>query len=191
MRLLLEIILAIAFSFSSNLDNIIIGISYGINKYHIPWYMNGLIAIITSSMTFISMEFGKYIDQLLPGNLANYLGCSALILIGVFMLLKYIIEIKGSSTRSGNEDTITTISLKLIVMTAFALSFNNIATGIAASITGVNILFTTISTFIFSYILLYAGNKIGRGFLSDWCNRFATPVSAIILIILGVLEMLL
>jgi len=48
---------ALTFSLSSNLDNMVIGIAYGINKVRIGIISNLIIAFITSTGTFLSWEY--------------------------------------------------------------------------------------------------------------------------------------
>lgn len=193
---MLELISAIIFSISANLDNIIIGISYGTKKIHISNERNILIALITTFVTFIAMYFGKYITLIMPASLANILGSSVLILIGLYTLFQsvlsyYITNKKKRTLNITNSPPIVSkrISYKELFLIALTLSGNNLATGIAASIINLNIFITVISTFIFGYLFMYIGNKIGNGFISNIATKYATIISGILLVLLGIIEL--
>lgn len=198
------ILSALLFSLSSNLDNLVIGIAYGIKKIKININANILIAVITSSGTFLSMSIGVYISGFLSHNLANCLGAVVLIILGAYFVVQSIIKFlistkskelalkdvsdmieyaeKSDSDRSGD------ISIKEAFIIALGLSFNNLGTGIAASITGVSIQFTIMATFAFSILTIIFGEAIGTHLLGKFLGKFASLFSGILLIVLGVIE---
>lgn len=65
-----------------------------------------------------------------------------------------------------------------------------LGTGIIASTTGINILFSLICTFIFSILLLSVGVIIGNKIIGKFIGKFSNFLSGILLIILGVIELL-
>lgn len=186
-----EFIYALLFSFSANLDNIAIGISYGIKNIHIPIYKNLLIAIFTTAFTFISMLLGKSLSVFLSENIANYIGAFVLIAIGVFSIMKEIFSKKDEceDLTFCKEKKLSMIAIKELVTIIIMLSINNIAAGIAASVAGIHILFTTICTFIFSFVFLFFGNKIGKRVGNNkFVEKYANIFGAFILIIVGILQ---
>ena len=70
----------------------------------------------------------------------------------------------------------------------FILSINNSLAGLSASITGINYFFATIFNFIFSSIFLYIGAKIGKKVNNTKIEKYSNYLSAIIIIILGIIE---
>lgn len=68
------ILSALLFSLASNLDNVVVGIAYRIKKIRIGIIANIIIAIVTSTGTFLSMSVGMYISKFLPRSVANGLG---------------------------------------------------------------------------------------------------------------------
>ncbi len=188
---MLNIISAILFSFSSNIDNIALSMAYGIKKVHITIFQNIIIALFTSLITVISMKFGKILIYFIPFKLANILGASILILIGGYEILKYLIhkslkkDIEKEDLKDNNLETLNTKGLAKII---FTLSFNNIATGIAASITGINILYTFIATFIFSILFIYIGNTIGKNIFNNIISKYSNIISSLLLILLGIIQ---
>ena len=81
------------------------------------------------------------------------------------------------------------ISIKELLLIIITLSLNNIAAGIAASITGVNIICTTICTFVFGTIFLYIGNNLGKKINNNLVEKYSELISSFILILIGVMEL--
>ena len=79
---------AVIFSMSSNLDNFVIGIAFGIKKIKIGFLPNLLIALITVAGTVASMYAGKIAASFLPRGLTDLLGASIIILLGLYFVLQ-------------------------------------------------------------------------------------------------------
>lgn len=183
---MLNILKALAFAFSANIDNIAIGISYGIKKIKIGSKINLIIAILMAIITYITMFVGKSISNLFNINLIHKIGAYSLILIGTYLLFKEIFF----KIKEKDSEELSNLTLKNILIIVFTLSTNNIATGIAASMIGINIYLTFLFTFIFSFLLLYIGNKIGRNILNKRIEKYSNILSALILIILGLFQII-
>lgn len=183
---MINILKAFAFAFSANIDNIAIGMSYGIKKIKIDKSINIMIAIFMAIITYITMFIGKSISNLFNMTLIHKIGAYTLILIGAYLLLKEII----SKKKSIEEENLPNITFKNILVIVFTLSTNNIATGIAASMIDINIILTFIFTIIFSFLLLYIGNKIGRNILNNNLEKYSNILSALIIIILGIFQII-
>lgn len=181
---MLNIIKAVAFSFSANIDNIVIGMSYGIKKIKIPCKLNIIIATFMSLITCLTMIIGKSIVNLFDINSANKIGSYVLIIIGIYFLISESIK----KSEKNNENDFSKITAKNIFTIIFTLSSNNIATGIAASMIDINIFFTSFFTFIFSFFMLYLGNKIGRNILNSKLERYSNVLSALIITFLGIFQ---
>lgn len=198
------ILSALLFSLSANLDNLVIGIAYGIKKIKIKIIANFIIATITSLGTLFSMLVGAYISRFISHYIANYLGAIVIIILGAYYVIQSIKKISiyykpkdlalkdisemieyaelSDSDKSGD------ISIKEATIIALGLTFNNLGTGIAASITGVNIQFTVISTFALSILTIIIGEIVGNHFLGKFLGKYASLFSGILLIILGIIE---
>ena len=196
---------AIIFSMSSNLDNIVIGIAYGIKKIKIGLFANLLISCITVTGTVLSMCAGKLITECLPNTITNLLGSGIIILLGVYFVLQSLANLLNRKKRirsvalkdadsmidyaqNSDKDVSGTIDPKESIAVGFGLTFNNVGTGIAASAAGVGILATVICTFLFSVIFLFLGIYLGDKIFGKILGKYAPLISGILLIILGVLE---
>lgn len=200
------ILSALLFSISSNLDNLVIGIAYGIKKINIGILPNCIIAFITSLGTLISMLFGSYIAKFLPTSISNSLGALIIIALGIYFIITSLLKFRNKTSskelalkdvndmvqyaESSDLDKSGDISIKESLLVALGLTFNNLGTGVAASITGVSIKFTVISTFVLSIIIILLGESIGNRVLGKILGKYAPLFSGVLLIILGILELL-
>jgi len=198
------ILCALSFSLSSNLDNVVIGIAYGIKKVKIDIIANLIIAIVTSTATFLSMLIGSYISELLPDSVANRLGATVIIILGLYFVIQSIIKLVNNTNskelalkditdmieyaEKSDLDNSGDISMKEALIISFGLTFNNLGTGIAASMTGVSIHFTVIFTFILSFLAIIFGEAAGNHVLGKIFGKYAPLFSGILLIILGTIE---
>lgn len=191
---MLNLISAILFSFSANLDNIAIGLSYGIKKIHISNLTTLFIALFTTIFTFASMILGKYIIIFFNENMANSIGSYLLILLGIIYIIKDIIQsFRKNQPNEKKEITkindIINIKTKELIVIVFILSINNIGAGIAASATGISILLTCIFSFLFSFLFLLLGNNIGKIVIGKYIEKYCNTISAAILILIGLIQL--
>lgn len=197
------LISAFLLSLSACLDNIVVGIAYGMKRTKISLGSNLLIAIITSCGTLVSMLFGRLIATVLPVTIAQNLGASMIILIGIYFILEYLINKNKNDANSlpdivkediccNNNTNICDrkIGLRETIMLAFALTINNLGIGISASLAGVNIAATVILTFLISLITIILGVAMGYNVIGRICGKYAGLVSGILMIILGIFEIL-
>ncbi|WML37684.1 manganese efflux pump [Clostridium sp. OS1-26] len=200
------ILSALLFSLSSNLDNVVVGIAYGIKKIKIGIISNFIIAAITSTGTFLSMSLGVYISKFLPHAVANALGAGAIIILGVYFVSQSIIKLINNKkskelalkditdmieyAEKSDLDNSGDINIKEALIVALGLTFNNLGTGVAASITGVSIQFTVIFTFILSILTIILGEAVGNHVLGKLFGKYAPLISGVLLIILGIVEFL-
>lgn len=78
---MISILSSLLFRLTSNLDNVVIGMAYGIKKIKIVILTNVLITLITTLGTFLSMTADRLIAELMPVYISNIAG--ALIIIGL------------------------------------------------------------------------------------------------------------
>lgn len=201
------IIPSILLAFSSSLDSLIIGIAYGIKNIKIKLGINIIIALIVTLGTFLSMLLGAILSNFIPIYICNYIGAILLILVGLWMTVDYFKEQKSLNKKNSDlieslhyEEILTNnktadtngsgnIELKEAISLALALSINNFALGLGASMSGISIPLTTIFTFIFSIIILILGLKIGNSFLSKIFGKYSALLSAIIIILMGIYQL--
>lgn len=188
------------FAVSASLDALIVGITYGIKKVHIGFWTNLLVSLITLAGTVVSIGLGLKLAPLFPAKAATLAGSAILILLGGYYILKFLIqavkkylanrqltatEMQKTSAAPVRE----TLTLRETVLLGIALSVNNMGIGIGASIAGLELLPTAAATFLFSVCFLYLGNRLGKIRLLRIADRFADPLSGLLLIGLGIFEL--
>lgn len=201
---MLLILSALLFSLSSNLDNLVVGIAYGLKQIRIGMIPNLIIALVTSTGTFLSMLVGIYITNFLSLTVANRLGAGVIIILGIYFVTQSIIKFyKNNNSKElalkdiydmidyaekSDIDKSGDINMKEAFLVALGLTFNNLAAGVAASITGVSVPFTVIVTLILSIILITFGEILGSNIIGAILGKYAPLISGILLIILGIIE---
>ena len=72
---------------ASNLDNLGIGLAYGVKETKIPILSNIIIAFMSMIITYIAVIAGGTIIEYISPNMANLLGSFLLCVIGLWTLL--------------------------------------------------------------------------------------------------------
>ena len=201
----MHFISAVLFAISANMDNIPLGIAYGIRGIKISPARNLLIALITSAGTLVSMSLGTIITLFIAKETAAIIGCSILIAMGLWFIagffrkrrkiVKQVHNAKDSaaeeddSLRPKEEETSpASMTTRQSLGLAFVLMVNNMGFGIGANIAGLPILITSFCTFICSMLLLVTGVTIGLKFNSERLSTYSELISGILIVILGVYE---
>lgn len=203
---------------SSNLDNLVVSISYGTRKINIPFASNLLIAVITGSATLAAMLAGEFISGLMHPWYANYIGAMLIVFSGIRIFINETLKtceynspeekrelIKTSTSKKQlafcqllkklkNQpvnyiDSRGTISLKDGFLLGLALTVNNLANGIGAGMTGLSHILTPAFVFAFSLLSIWLGLKIGYSYASRLPGNLAGPASGVLLILIGLFEM--
>lgn len=182
----MPILSAFIFSLSSNIDNLVIGISYGIKNEKISMFSNIIIAIITTIGTYISMEFGKFICRFISNDISNLFGALTLLLMGAYFVTQSIIE--KEREKKVESKRVTKLNIKDTILLALALASNNLGVGVAASITGLGIKWVLIFTFITSILTISIGQSLGDHVIGKFIGKYDSLISGILLLILGIVE---
>lgn len=184
---------SLLFAISANMDNFTVGLVYGIKKIRIGVFSNLIIALITGMGTLLSMSLGLFICRFVSVKVSNILGSAILIILGLYFILDYYRDYNSNSVlknpEKADENKSGDIDIKEAFALAMALSMNNMALGIGASITGLNVLVTTVFTTFFSIVFIITGFNIGKSCFPNLLCKYSPLASAIIIIILGLHEM--
>ena len=87
-KLLMLGVLAVA----ANLDNLGIGIAYGLKRTHITPPANLLIALSAAELTFLAMAFGHWVSQVLSAQVANALGAVLILSVGLWVYFEAVLQ---------------------------------------------------------------------------------------------------
>ncbi|WP_442603673.1 sporulation membrane protein YtaF [Paenibacillus sp. KN14-4R] len=200
----MHVISILLVAFASNLDNLGVGISFGMKSTRIPFFSNLMIAFITMTGTFISMIMGEFLSQYVSETFANIAGASIIALIGLQTIWTSLRPKKVLDTTKESSDLASvirhpinadsdhnlTISWKESLALGLALALNNIATGIGAGATGISPLWTTISAGIFSFIFVGGGVRIGCKISKTRLGSYSNLIAGIVLVGIAIYEVL-
>jgi len=161
-----HILSAVVLAFSSNIDNLGVGIAYGIASRRIYLGYNFLIAIVSGMGTLISMEAGEWANNYLSEEIANVLGAGIMILIGLYSIVQAIRREKyrsgGDNIKTAPEDPQFGIRGREAVALAISLTFNNLGGGLGAGMSHISIPLTTILTMGLSVAAIIGGFQLGE-----------------------------
>lgn len=205
------IITALVLGVAANLDNFGIGISYGIQKVRIPFLSNFFIALLSGVIAFLSVLTGQVLSQFVV--VANFIGALMIISIGIWVMihkstsvqalpvsvsfnkaytipltpLGWVVQITKNPS-SADLDANGFISAKEAIALGITLSFNCIATGFGAGLTGLPPLPVAISVSLFSMLTISVGYWTGWKTASNRLERWSQAASGILLILIGIYE---
>lgn len=75
----------VTLALAANLDNLGIGIAYGLKRTDITPTANLLIALLAAELTFLAMAFGHWVSQVLSAAMANALGAFLILGVGLWV----------------------------------------------------------------------------------------------------------
>ena len=189
------------FVIAASLDILVVSLAYGLKDIKINFSSTLVITSISALGTFISMILGKFLVDLIPVKLGDIIGGLVLLLLGFYSIYSYFKEKKILTSHNSENNTSPTfilenpevadkdksgnIDFKESLALSLALALNNFGLGIGASISGLNIAFTTISTFIISLIFISLGFYLSKTIKSKNISKNSNLIAGIIIIILS------
>ena len=189
------------FVIAASLDILVVSLAYGLKDIKINFSSTLVIASISALGTFISMILGKFLVDLIPVKLGDIIGGLVLLALGFYSIYSYFKEKKILTSHNSENNSSPTfilenpevadkdksgnIDFKESLALSLALALNNFGLGIGASISGLNIAFTTISTFIISLIFISLGFYLSETIKSKNISKNSNLIAGIIIIILS------
>jgi putative sporulation protein YtaF len=203
-------------SLACSLDNIGIGVAYGVRKLSIPFGTNLLIAGLTAGGTLLVMLGGHLVTRLISAPRAMLSGGVIIILAGVWVVMQetlwrqpakppeelQMMAFAGVPEVSlfkkiflildnpfiADQDFSGHIDLKEGVVLGLALLLNNLPIGLVAGLLGLSPLFIGVSLVALSILTIWIGISLGYFLGHHWLGRLSGPISGVILIIIGAYE---
>lgn len=189
------------FVIAASLDILVVSLAYGLKDIKINFSSTLVIASISALGTFISMILGQFLVNLIPVKLGDIIGGLVLLALGFYSIYSYFKEKKILTSHNSDNNSSPTfilenpevadkdksgnIDFKESLALSLALALNNFGLGIGASISGLNITFTTISTFIISLIFISLGFYLSKTIKSKNISKNSNLIAGIIIIILS------
>lgn len=189
---------------AANLDNLGIGVAYGVQSTRIPFLSNLTMALIGSITTYFSVYFGGFIGAHISKEMAGIAGGVLLILIGAWTIFS---DLKKTWFASSEEklanflhqilanpekadiDKNQVITIKESLALGSALSLNCLGTGFGGGITGANPFVLGLVVGFISFLTIGAGVHMGLKLTTPWLSKYANLIAGFILIGIGFYEM--
>lgn len=162
---------------ATNLDNLCIGMAYGCRGQKIALRMNACIALISGLISLVLCLFSSCIAEGLQ-TLANFIGACLLIAIGIWTLWP-----------KQQKETAVAAQASAWVL-GLALAVNCIPAAFGAGLTGLSPIWLGSTVAVFSFVTVGLGNRLGCSARERWPGRLLDVVSALCMLVIGVVEML-
>nr|WP_146547928.1 manganese efflux pump [Rummeliibacillus suwonensis] len=176
---------------AANLDNLGIGLAYGVKKTKIPFSSNLTIAVVSMIVTYVSVVIGSILIEYITLEKANFVGSLLLCVIGAYTIVLHIFSCTKSikNLEGIDKDRNNVISIREAVVLGLVLSMNCLGGGIAIGANGISAIWTVLSIGIFSIVTFSIGGRFGLLLSETFIGRYSAVISGIILIFIGILEM--
>lgn len=175
----MHIISAILLGVSTNLDNLFLGMSFGMQKRKITLLCNLLIGLFSASATCLFCYFSSMFSGF--GRIPNYIGGAIIILVGIFSLFS-----KESERGSGGG---VPLSLKESILLGTGLAINCIPVAFGAGLSGMPPWLASLSVGLLSVAVVAVGNRLGLYTSMKINGKFLNLLGGAIMILLGVIEL--
>lgn len=200
----------IGFALSSSIDNLGVGLTYGIRRIRIGIGQNTLIAFVCFLLSIIGISFGKWLAVVLPGIFPAAVGAFLLIIIGIRIVLialprrqkhSEVVEENDSQQISvtsilknperADLDQSGTIGWTESIFLGIALSANALTNGLGAGLLGFSPFAISITAAIGSFMTVWIGVALGERVAdirigSFSIGQFGTIISGILLVIIAI-----
>jgi len=183
---------AVLLAISSNIDNLGVGIAYGLIPRRIHLSHNLLIATVSGSGTLISMSAGEWVNDYMSESFANILGSCIMILIGLYNIAQTLRReqnrFKDDDYKSSNNTSVFGTHRREAFALAISLTFNNLGGGLGAGISHVNIPLTTVLTVGLSIATIIGGYYLGKNASLKIPKLWLGLSSGLLIVAIGIYE---
>lgn len=208
--MLFTILLAVILS----IDCLGVGLSYGMRRMVLPWFGRVIISCCSGIAIAVSMFLGRLLEGMIPGEQIHLFGECMLVCLGVFFLIRSIMELREEQAeqeiplfqwhipgldiiirimrdpKHADLDQSGQISGKEAVWLGFALAMDSFGAGICIALMGFSVLWVSIFTLAFAYLLVTAGYLWGGYAGENPAYRKLQLLPGIMLITLGLIRIL-
>jgi putative Mn2+ efflux pump MntP len=171
-------------SIGSNLDNVGIGLAYGIHHIRIPARVNLLINVIGLLISLLGATSGEFLSHYMSPEQTKWISCLVLVSIGLSFFRSLIPFFQKADKPQPVHQQ---LQMRHGVFLGLALSLTNFASSFGATIAGsVAISWTILSISIWGYLLLWLGNVVANAYLSRFLGRYASIIAGLLMIVVGI-----
>lgn len=202
-------LLILGFAVSSSIDNLGVGVSYGIRNIRIGLLSNLWVSIICFLFSMTGILFGQWVAVILPGLLPVLLASFLLFVIGIRIILlatprskqsfdrkeghktRFSVEEILKKPESADFDQSGEIGLGEASILGIALSANALTNGISAGLLGLSAFAISLTAAIGSFLTVWLGVALGRKMAtlrigSFSLGQFSTLLSGAIIVLIAI-----
>ena len=162
---------------STNLDNMFIGVSYGLRNKRITWSSNLVIGLFSAAATYLFCYLSSLLTEF--GRTPNVVGGVFIIFVGILALIR-----KGD-----NEEKSICLGWKKTILLSGCLAVNCLPAAFGAGLTGINPLYAAVSVGGLSVLAIATGNRLALRAVSTKLNqRMLEILGGLIMVALGAIE---
>ncbi|MDY3619181.1 manganese efflux pump MntP [Agathobaculum sp.] len=177
----MHILSALLLSVSANLDNLFLGMAYGLQNRRVTAFCNVLIGLLSAAATFVCCAFASLFTHYVRA--AGVVGGLLIIALGVRALSAHDGDAPDASPESG------ALPLREGFVLGLALAVNCLALSFGAGLTGVSPLPAAVAVGLASVVTVGLGNRMGLRAGVVVSGRRLERISGIIMIVLGAGEL--
>lgn len=170
-----------------NLDNVMIGFSYGLKRKRLSLLLNGGMTLIIMLGTLISIACGAWFLTFLSPVFMNAAGGVLIMIVGAFPLYQYFFK-KDTDHVPPSQNGLSNVSVREALITAAFLAANNFAAGVGSGATGLSPLILVLFTGIVSAIFLKLGEYFGCCCFRISSIQSANLIAGLLLVFIGLYE---
>ncbi len=173
---------ALIFGAASNLDTLILALAWGLRGGRLTLGQGAVIGSVTTAITWCALTLGVLAGTLEQG--IAMVGPLVLVAMGLWTLLDWLRHLGQAEPAPPPPE-----GLKGCLPLAGALAVNNAGIGVAAGAAGLSPLWASLMNLGITLAALVLGCGLGRRAEGAGWERLALPLSGILLILLGILEL--
>ncbi|GAC44256.1 manganese efflux pump [Paenibacillus popilliae] len=180
-----------ALTISSSIDNLGVGLSYGVRNIRIHLLSNLFIAVICFLFSMCGIYFGMFITTVLPEILPVVLGACLLVVIGLRIILMSVPRKNQYLSNCPEAASPKSIGFVESAVLGVALSANALTNGVGAGLLGFSPLFISILAAVGSFVTVGAGVAFGIRLThvrigKFTVGQFGTLISGMLLLLVAV-----
>ena len=176
---------AVVLAVSANLDNLGVGVAYGLRGRGFRLAHVWLIALVSGAGTLASMAAGEWLNDFTTAECANLIGSAVLVAIGLQTIVH---AVRSETTAAPRVERETTTAREAAVL-AVSLSLNNLGSGLGAGISHVGIPVTTGLTIAGSIAAIVGGRRLGARAVPAISKRALGVTAGLLVTAVGVYEL--
>ncbi len=175
---------AVLIGVASNLDNLGVGMAYGMLGVHFPHRVNLLVNAIGLCTVLAGALGGTLVARYLPAGTSSKVSCAVLMAVGVgYWYAGYLRPRLRRDHRAGRPDP---PGWRAGIALGFGLSFTNVANGFGATVSQRALLAPVVVTVTaFGYLNIWLGNLIGIEVLARWLHRYGPLLAGLLMILVA------